>query len=206
MELNKYVLSLDISTTNIGFCLSEYETGKLVELKHLELKVGKEVSIPNRIIDKSTIFKNYILNFRDRLLAELNGEIVAIAVEMPLGGSNNVNTVILLAGFNAICCFILYEIFNLYPIKITIHEIRKLYCPELVTVSYKKGEKVETLSFPEKYKKDKKLYIWEKTRDLEPQIEWFKKKGSDEILAKNYDMSDSYACSHAYFKQIGVLK
>jgi hypothetical protein len=204
--MEKYIWSLDISTTNIGFALWD-STGKLIELKHLELKIDKSVPIDDRDIHKATIFRNYVLEYRQRIFNELNGEIEHIIVEEPLGGSNNSNTVSLLFGFNGICRYILYTIFDKFPMKISVYDSRKLFCSELVKVSYKKnGEKVETLSFPPEYIKEKKLYIWKKVCKLEPQIEWLYKKDSKEPKDMCFDMSDSYAVGFAGLKKLGIIR
>jgi hypothetical protein len=204
--MEKYIWSLDISTTNIGFALWDLK-GDLIELKHLELKTDKNVPVEDRDIHKAEIFRKYVIEYKERILSELNGEIAYVIVEEPLGGSNNSNTVSLLFGFNGICRYILYQIFEIYPIKISVYESRKLFCSELVRVSYKRtGEKVETLTFPEKYKKEKKLYIWEKVCKLEPQIEWFYKKDSKEPKDMCFDMSDSYAVGYAGLIKLGIIK
>lgn len=203
--MEKYIWSLDISTTNIGSALWD-NTGKLIELKHLELKTPKNVPVENRDIHKAEIFRKYALDYKERILNELNGEIIHIIVEEPLGGSNNANTVSLLYGFNGICRYILYSIFGIFPLKISVYDSRKSFCSELVKVTYKKGEKIETLSFPPEYRDEKKLYIWKKVCKLEPQIEWFYKKDSNEPKDMCFDMSDSYAVGYAGLKQLGILK
>lgn len=204
--MEKYIWSLDISTTNIGSALWDSK-GKLIELKHLELKTDKSIPVADRDIHKAEIFRKYITDYRDRIFNELNGEITNIIVEEPLGGSNNSNTVSLLFGFNGICRYILYTVFGVYPMKISVYESRKLFCSELVKTTYKKnGEKIETLSFPDEYKKEKKLYIWKKVCNLEPQIEWFYKRDSDEPKDICFDMSDSYAVGFAGLKTLGIIK
>jgi len=201
----KYIWSLDISTTNIGSALWDSK-GKLIELKHLALKTDKNTPIENRDLYKAEIFKKYVLEYKYRVLHELNGEIIHIIVEEPLGGSNNANTVSLLFGFNGICRYILSTIFGIFPMKISVYESRKLFCTELVKVSKVKGEIKETLSFPPEYRKEKKLYIWKKVCKLEPQIEWFYKKNSTNPKDMCFDMSDSYAVGVAGLKQLGILK
>ena len=203
--MEKYIWSLDISTTNIGSALWDNK-GKLIELKHLELKTDKNVPVEDRDIYKAEIFRKYVEDYKERILGELNGEIVHIIVEEPLGGSNNANTVSLLYGFNGICRYILFTIFGLYPMKISVYESRKLFCSELVKISYKKGEKVETLSFPPEFRDEKKLYIWKKVCNLEPQIQWFYKKDSSEPKDMCFDMSDSYAVGFAGLKKLGIIK
>ena len=93
----------------------------------------------------------------------------------------------------------------MYPMKISVYESRKLFCDELVKVSYVKGEKKETLSFPPEYRKEKKLYIWKKVCNLEPQIEWFYKRNSDNPKPMCFDMSDSYAVGFAGLKKLGII-
>lgn len=209
--MEKYVWSLDISTTNIGFALWNMK-GELIELKHLELKINKSIPVEHRDIHKAEIFNNYVYEYKNHVLNDLNGEIESIVVEKPLGGSNNINTVSMLFEFNGICRHILYTVFRKIPEKISVHESRKLFCPELVKVTNKKNrktkkiEKVETLSFPAEYKKDKKLYIWEKVCKFEPNIEWFYKKNNEnEPRDICFDMSDAYAVGAAWFKKHGII-
>lgn len=208
--MENYIWSLDISTTNIGSALWD-SNGKLIELKHLELKTDKNIPVEDRDIHKAEIFRKYVNDYKERILNELNGEITHIIVEEPLGGSNNSNTVSLLFGFNGICRYILFIVFGIYPKKISVYNSRKLFCTELVHTSNVKNRKtgkieiIETLSFPDEYKKEKKLYIWKKVCKLEPQIEWFyKKDGSPKDM--NFDLSDSYAVGVAGLKQLGILK
>ena len=201
--MEKYIWSLDISTTNIGSTLVNMR-GKLIELKHLELKLSKDINITDRIIHKAEIFRKYVEDFKKRILNELNGEIIEIIIEEPLGGSNNSNTVSLLYSFNGICTYILYKIFDIYPKKISVYDARKLFLVNLVHTEKRKGEIVEVLSFPPEYIKEKKLYIWEKVAKLEKNIEWFyKKDGSPKDM--NYDMADSYVVSTAALITLGII-
>jgi hypothetical protein len=202
--MEKYFWSLDVSTTNIGCSLWNLK-GKLIELKHLELKIDKKIAIVDREIHKAEIFRKYVLEYKERVLNELNGEIINIIIEEPLGGSNNPNTASLLFGFNGICRYILFSIFNLYPIKISVYDSRKIFCDELVKISFVKGEKKETLSFPENYRDRKKIYIWEKVARLEQNIEWFYDKNG-KLKDINYDLSDSYCVGYAGLKQLGIIK
>jgi len=201
----KYIWSLDISTTNIGMALWD-DKGKLIELKHLELKTDKNTPVENRDIYKAEIFKKYVLEYKEHVRTNYLGEIEHVIVEEPLGGSNNANTVSLLFGFNGICRYILYTIFGNYPMKISVYESRKIFCSELVKVSYVKGEKKETLSFPPEYRKEKKLYIWKKVSKLEPQIEWYYKKNGIDPKPMCFDMSDSYAVGFAGLKKLEIIE
>lgn len=202
--MQKYIWSLDISTTNIGTALWDIK-GKLIELKHLELKTDKNTPVENRDLYKAEIFKKYVQEFKERIENEFNGEIIRTIVEEPLGASNNQNTVSLLFGFNGICRYILYQVFGMYPMKISVHESRKLFCDELVKTTYVKGEKKETLSFPVEYRKEKKLYIWEKVSKLEPQIEWLYKKDGITPKPMCFDMADAYCCGYSGLKKLGFI-
>ena len=64
--MEKYIWSLDISTTNIGSTLVNMK-GKLIELKHLELKLSKDINITDRIIHKAEIFRKYVEDFKKRI-------------------------------------------------------------------------------------------------------------------------------------------
>jgi len=209
--MEKYIWSLDISTTNVGCSLWD-ENGKLIELKHLALKTDKEMAVEGRDVQKAEVFKIYCMDYKMRILNELNGEIVTIFVEAPLQQTpKNINTTALLLGFNGMARYILYEVFDIIPIKINVYDCRKSFCSELVHTTQKKNRKtgklevIETLSFPEKYLKEKKLYIWEKVAKLEPQIEWFYTK-NDTLKDICFDMSDSYAVGYAGLKLLGILK
>jgi hypothetical protein len=203
--MEKYIWSLDISTTNVG-CSLWNSQGKLIELKHLGLKSDKETQVDDRDIHKAEVFKEYCIAYRQRIENELNGEMTYIFVEAPLQNTpKNINTTALLLGFNGMARYVLYEVFGLMPIKISVYESRKSFCPELVKTTYRKGEKIETLSFPEKYIKDKKLYIWEKVAILEPQIEWFYTRNNT-LKDMCFDMSDSYCVGFAGLKTLGIFK
>jgi hypothetical protein len=209
--MEKYIWSLDVSTTNIGSALWD-SNGKLIELKHLSLKNDKDTSTDDRDIHKADIFKDYCIAYKQRIKDELNGEMEYIFIEAPLQNTpKNINTTALLLGFNGMARYVLYQVFNLMPVKITVHDSRKLFCSELVHTSKRKNKKtgeietIETLSFPEKYIKDKKLYIWEKVAKLEPQIEWFYTRNNT-LKDMCFDMSDSYACGYSGMIKLGIIK
>lgn len=208
--MEKYIWSLDISTTNIGFALWDLN-GKLIELKHLELKISKDVPIDERLIHKAEVFRKYALEYKTRVSNELNGEIINTIVEQPIGGSMNINTVAMLHEFNGMARYALFQIFNIHPKLISVHESRKIFFPELVNISYKKNkktgvlDKIETLSFPKEYIDKKKLYIWKKVCKLEPQIEWFYgKDGQPKDI--NYDMSDSFVVGYSGMRKFKIIE
>lgn len=204
--MEKYIWSLDISTTHVGSALWDVK-GNLIELKHLSLNIAKDIEVEFRDLHKADLFRDYCVKHKQRIEKELGGVVDHIFVEAPLQQTpKNVNTTALLLGFNGIARYVLYQVFGFEPEKITVHESRKLFCPELIkTTKTRKGDIKETLSFPKEYLKKKKLYIWEKVAKLEPQIEWFyTRNGTLKDIC--FDMSDSYAVGFAGLKKMGVIK
>jgi hypothetical protein len=202
--MENYIWSLDISTTNVGSALWD-GNGKLIELKHLSLKIDKDIPVDFRDLHKADLLKEYCESYQQYVLKKWNGKIKHVFVEAPLQNTpKNINTTALLLGFNGIARYVLYQVFGFEPEKISVHKARKLFCPELVKTSKRKGEIVETLSFPEEYRKNKKLYVWEKVAKLEPQIEWFYTR-NDTLKDMCFDMSDSYAVGVAGLKMLGII-
>lgn len=202
--MEKYVWSLDVSTTNLGSALWD-KSGNLIELKHLELKIGKDIKVEDRDIHKAELFRNYCLEYKKRIETEFNGEITNIVLEDPIGGGNNSFTLALLFAFNGICRFILFDVFHIIPMNISVHESRKLFLPEFVHAVRKKDKIVEVLSFPEEWKNNKKECIRQKVAKLEPQIEWFYNKNGN-IKDTSFDLSDSYCVGYAGLKLLRIIK
>lgn len=205
----KYFLSLDISTSNVGVALWD-EYGDLVELKHLSLKINRKDYDPEyRDLIKCDLFEDYFLKYKEHIENYLDGYVDKIIVEAPLPNTKiNINTTSLLLGFNGMARRDLYKIFNIMPIKLTVHEIRKIFCNEFIVrkKNKKTGKIEETLSFPKGWKaNEKKRYIWEKVTKLEPDVKWFYKKDSSEPKDICFDMSDAYACGYAQLKLDGVI-
>jgi len=203
--MEKYIWSLDVSTTNVGFALWN-EKGNLIELKHLSLKIDKNTAIEFRDLHKADLLRTYAEEYNEHVKIKYKGIIKKVFIEAPLNNTpKNINTTALLLGFNGIARYVLYQVFGFAPEKITVHEARKLFCPELVKVTKKRdGSIKETLSFPIEYRKDKKKYIWEKVAKLEPQINWFYTR-NDTLKPMCFDMSDSYAVGYAGLKKMNIL-
>ena len=204
--MRKYSLSLDVSTTNVGVALWD-ENGKLEELKHLELKIDKDTPIEDRYIFKSNLFRDYLISFKFRVEMEYRCNIDNVFIEAPLSNTpKNINTTAMLLGFNGIACYTIYQIFDVIPKKISVHDSRKIFLPEFIKTTKKRtGEIKETLSFPKGWKnKEKKEHIRQKVANLEPQIKWFYTR-NDTIRDSSYDMSDAYCVGYSGLKVIGIL-
>lgn len=204
--MKSYSLSLDVSTTNVGVALWN-ENGKLEELKHLELKIDKNIPVEDRYIYKSNSFRDYLIKFKNRVEQEYNCIVDNIFIEAPLSNTpKNINTTAMLLGFNGIACYTIYQIFNVIPKKISVHDSRKIFLPEFIKVTKKRdGTIKETLSFPKGWKnKEKKEYIRSKVGKLEPHIEWFYTRNNT-VKDTSYDMSDSYAVGYSGLKVMGII-
>ena len=204
--MKKYSLSLDVSTTNVGVALWD-ENGNLEELKHLELKIDKNIPVEDRYIYKSNLFRDYLISFKIRVEDEYNCVIDNVFIEAPLSNTpKNINTTAMLLGFNGIACYTIYQIFGVIPKKISVHDSRKIFCPEFIKTTKKRtGEIKETLSFPKGWKnKEKKEYIREKVAKLEPHIEWFYTRNNT-VRDSSYDMSDAYCVGYSGLKVMRII-
>jgi hypothetical protein len=199
--MDSYYISLDVSTTNVGMAVWNSD-GKLVELKHLELKIDRKIQAEDRYIYKANLLRDYLVKYRSYIEKDLKGTVEDVFIEAPLSNTpKNINTTAMLLGFNGITCYKIYEIFNIIPKKISVYDSRCIFCPEFINETKKRdGTIKKTLSFPKGWKnKEKKEYIREKVEKLEPQIEWFYTRNNT-IKDSSYDMSDAYAVGYAGLK------
>ena len=191
----EYVIGLDISTTTIGITIMDIE-GRLIEINHVSFpKASKKIS-------KLTIYERADF-FQNTLIAYKNYNIKHIFVEEPLKNGPNINTTILLAKFNGIISHIMYKIFKVEPSHITVYDARKLFFPEYIIKTIKKGVDIETLSFPKDC--DKKQLVFEKVSWLEPQISWVYTKYFN-LEVESYDRADSYVVCKAGLLLNGYIK
>ena len=207
-EDKKLYLGLDVSTKTIGISLFE-ENGKLILLTHVTPKIKLDGLSPMEIlIKKVEVFENEFLE------KYADSNITKVIIEEPLLQSNNVNTVATLLRFNGMICRSVYETLNVVPEFISSYDARKYAFPELMSIrSIDKEGKV--LSEKELKKKtpvlfggypknvDKKLIIWEKVADREPQIVWLYDKHQN-LKKENFDMTDSYAATLGFMRKNNI--
>jgi len=199
--MDSYYISLDVSTTNVGMAVWNSD-GKLVELKHLELKIDRKIQAEDRYIYKANLLRDYLVKYRSYIEKDLKGTVEDVFIEAPLSNTpKNINTTAMLLGFNGIACYKIYEIFNIIPKKISVYDSRCIFCPEFIKETKKRdGTIKKTLSFPKGWKNmEKKEYIRQKVEKLQPQIEWFYTRNNT-IKDSSYDMSDAYAVGYAGLK------
>lgn len=201
------ILGLDVSTKTIGIALFE-EDGKLLELTHITPKIKP---IPESKLE--LLFKK-VDAFEKLLTRYIELDIDKVVIEEPLLNSNNVYTVGTLLKFNGMISKMVSEVLNVIPDFISSYDARAYSFPELMQVRThnKKGEPYTEKEISKKkpvlfgnhdWKVDKKMVIWEKVADLEPQIVWEYTKNNT-LKKENFDMTDSYACVRALMCRDGV--
>ena len=195
------ILGLDVSTKTIGVAIFENngDNGKLQVLTHITPKVKpKPLNNIELLIKKVQIFESEFLEKYSDI------EIDKVIIEEPLLRSNNVNTVGTLLRFNGMICKSVYEVLNIIPEFISSYDARKYAFPDLMDIRLlkKNGERYSEKEIERKdpvlfggypYETDKKMVIFEKVSEVEPQIVWLYDK-HQKLTKENFDMTDAYTC------------
>lgn len=207
-KLNNLILGLDVSTKTIGIALFEDlgNSGKLKLLHHVTPNVKpKPKDKLQELFEKARVFDEEFLNKYSDV------GITRVIIEEPLLRSNNVNTVATLLRFNGMVARSVYETLKIVPEFISSYDARKYGFPELMEIR-KYNKKGEPYSDKEILKKnpvlfggygwdvDKKMVIWEKVADLEPQITWLHTR-TKTLKKENFDMTDAYTVVRAVMKR-----
>jgi hypothetical protein len=204
MNGEKYILGLDVSTKTIGIALFEDmgDKGELKLLHHVTPKVKpRPTDKMQELFEKARIFEEEFLN----KYADIG--ITRVIIEEPLLGSNNVHTVATLLRFNGMVSRSVYDTLGIIPEFISSYDARCYGFPELMAVrtKNKKGEPYTEKEIASKkpvlfgaydWDIDKKMVIWEKVAELEPQIDWQYTKNAT-LKTENFDMTDAYTCVRA---------
>lgn len=210
---NGFILGLDVSTKTIGISLFEDfgTNGKLRLLHHVTPVVKpKPTNKMGELFEKAKIFEEeFLLKYKDI-------GITKVIIEEPLLRSNNVNTVATLLRFNGIISRAVYDILGVIPDYISSYDARAHAFPDLMqkrTVnkkgepySQKELEKLKPVLFGAyDYDIDKKVVIFDKVSELEPQIIWLYDK-KQKLKKENYDMCDSLTCVLGKQRKDGLWK
>ena len=210
---NNFVLGLDVSTKTIGIALFEDfgNHGALRLLHHVTPVVKpKPENKMQELFEKAKIFEDEFLEKYKEI------GITRVVIEEPLLRSNNVNTVATLLRFNGIISRAVYDILGIIPEYISSYDSRAKAYPELMQIRKfnKKGEhynekelqKSKPVLFGDyDYEIDKKMVIWEKVSELEPQIVWLVDK-KQKLKKENFDMTDAYTCIRAVMNRDNLWK
>jgi hypothetical protein len=99
LDVKRYSWSLDLSTTNVGMALWD-GSGKLVELKHLQLDIDKQVSQEDRYLHKAEMFRDYVIDYKKKTEIKYACVIENVFIEKPLPNTKvNIDTTAMLLGF-----------------------------------------------------------------------------------------------------------
>jgi hypothetical protein len=173
------ILGLDISTSCVGISIFN-EDGTLMSLNYIKLKADS-------IFQKYDEFVNFMKEneFHKFLIKE-------IAIEEPLkafkGKFTSADTIQRLTQMNAMISLWCYQTYELEPVYYNVQTARKTAFPDL--------------KLPQK-ETNKKMKVWEKVVEAEPQINWIYSKRTAQLSKENFDMSDAYTVGRAHF---AVLK
>ena len=191
-----YVMGLDISTKTIGMSLFDIH-GKLVELTHFTPKIKPQ---PENKLEE--LFRK-VDAFEKVLTRYVELDIQKVIIEEPLLNSNNVRTVATLLRFNGMISKIVDEVLGVIPDFISSYDARAFAFPDLMAVRThdKKGQPYKEKELKDKkptlfggypWDVDKKMVVFEKVADREPQIVWEYDKNM-KLKKENFDMTDAYA-------------
>ena len=210
-KIKGYILGLDVSTKTIGIALFEDlgETGKLKLLHHVTPKIKPQPKDKmQELFEKARVFEEEFLNG----YADIS--ITKVIIEEPLLRSNNVNTVATLLRFNGMVSRSVYDTLGIIPEFISSYDSRKYAFPELMAVRSKKkdGTSYSPAAIAKKDPvlfgaydldtTDKKMVVFDKVCDLEPQITWLYSKNKT-LKVENFDMTDAYAAVRGHMNKIG---
>jgi hypothetical protein len=209
----EFLLSLDVSTSTIGIALFE-DKGNKGEIKLLHHVSPKVKPIPNNKMEE--LFKKVEIFESEFLSNYADFGITKVVIEEPLLQSNNVYTIATLLRFNGMISKSVYDTIGVVPEFISSYDARKYAFPELMAVrtTKKDGTQLTEKQISKNtpvlfggcpYDIDKKMVIFEKVCELEPQITWLFDK-NNKYKKENFDMSDAYTCGLAFFNKLNLQK
>jgi hypothetical protein len=209
----EFLLALDVSTSTIGIALFE-DDGTKGDLKLLHHVSPKVKPLPTSKMEE--LFRKVEIFEQEFLKNYANFNITTVVIEEPLLQSNNVYTIATLLRFNGMISKSVYDTLGVVPTFISSYDARKYAFPDLMAVrTFKKdgtpldakaiAKNSPVLFGAHSFLVDKKMILWEKVAELEPQITWFFDK-NNKLKKENFDMSDSYVCGLAYFNKRNLEK
>ena len=209
----EFLLGLDVSTSTIGIALFE-DDGTKGDLKLLHHVSPKVKPLPTSKMEE--LFRKVEIFEEEFLKNYANFNITTVVIEEPLLQSNNVYTIATLLRFNGMISKSVYDTLGVVPTFISSYDARKYSFPELMVVrTFKKdGTPLDAKTIAKNtpvlfgaypFLVDKKMILWEKVAELEPQITWFFDK-KNKLKKENFDMSDSYVCGLAFFNKRNLEK
>jgi hypothetical protein len=180
----KCILGIDISTTCTGTCIIHAETGELIAMHHeLMNKVQKKQKVFPTFWSKVDHMKKAFDEYHDD-----NWDVKILAIEESAKrfppGMSSADTIITLAKFNGILCYLLYQKYGVEPSYINVRTARKQL-----------GIKIDY--------KDKGKTTKQKVLDCivkrHPEFPWVYRetKGEKKLVKINEDRCDAYVMAAA---------
>ena len=174
-------LGLDASTTTVGVCAIDSESGELVSLTYLDL--SSKVKYED-IYEKVKATRDYLADLISKNNWKLNKVSIEEFAKQFTPGFSSADTLFTLATFNHSICQFVYDTYGLRAKKVNVRTARKeLY----INVNYKDKSK------------STKQKVFAIVRELNPTFPWFtyiakagKNKGNEVYGKQNEDMADAW--------------
>lgn len=181
-QSNKTVVNigLDISTTCTGITIQESKTGKLLLMKHFLMNNDKKFPDFWSKVD--------FINQEIESICDPNWSIRLVAVEenmkMFAAGRSSADTIMTLAKFNGILCYLFYLKFGVKPTYVNVRTARSTLGLKINYKDKSKSTKQKVLAF---------------ISNMHPEFPWEYKivKGVKSLKRINEDMADSYVIAEA---------
>jgi glycosyltransferase involved in cell wall biosynthesis len=151
-----------------------------------------------------------------KIITNMKKNFSKVIIEEPLLQSNNVYTIATLLRFNGMISKSVFDTIGVVPEFISSYDARKYAFPELMAV---RKTKRDGTPLPEKqiaknqpvlfgdhpFDIDKKMVVFEKVCDLEPQVIWLYDK-HNKLKKENFDMTDALTACRGYMLKHGLWK
>lgn len=174
-------IGLDASTTTVGVCVIDSESGDLVSLTYLDLSSKTKYE---DIYEKVAATRDYLSTLIKTNNWKLNKVSIEEFAKQFTPGFSSADTLFTLATFNHSICQFVYDTYGLRAKKVNVRTARKeLY----VNVNYKDKSK------------STKQKVFDIVRKMNPDFPWFtyiakagKNKGNEIYGKQNEDMADAW--------------
>lgn len=182
------IYSLDISTTTTAVCVINAFTGEHIKTFHSQMNNEKKFpTFFSKVKNMKELFDNeYENNWDVKMIA------VEEAAKMFSPGFSSANTIITLAKFNAILCYILFEKYGIEPTYVNVRTARKN-----LGIIINKADKKNT-----------KRQVLDQVASRYPNLPWIYKttKGITRMTDVNQDRCDAFVIGYTAYRLYNAKK
>lgn len=174
------IIGLDISTTCTAVCVLHAESGDLLKMYHVLMNnKSKYPSFFAKVEAMKLVFTG-----EDEPIWDVKAVAVEENAKRFAPGLSSADTIITLAKFNGILCYLLYEQYGLEPTYINVNRARKLL-----------GIKIDRKD----KSKSNKQKVMEQVIRMNPKYPWVYKtrKGVESLVKINEDRADAWVIAAA---------